>query len=41
LAALREKKVVVTFFVMGIKVEMHPDIVAAALNDGHEIGNHV
>ena len=41
LAALKQKNVVVTFFVMGIKVEMHPEIVAAALQDGHEIGNHV
>ena len=29
-----------TFFVMGIKVDMHPDIVKRALEEGHEIANH-
>jgi len=41
LNALRKKKVVVTFFVMGIKAEMHPSILYSAAIDGHEIGNHV
>lgn len=31
----------VTFFVMGIKVVIHPDIVKRAVQEGHEIGNHV
>jgi len=29
-----------TFFVVGSRVEKHPEIVARALDDGHEIGNH-
>lgn len=30
----------VTFFVMGIKVEMHPEIVKRIVNEGHEVANH-
>ncbi|MCI1772830.1 polysaccharide deacetylase family protein [Paenibacillus lautus] len=29
-----------TFFVVGSRVEKHPDIVARELQEGHEIGNH-
>ncbi|EFU41598.1 polysaccharide deacetylase family sporulation protein PdaB [Paenibacillus vortex V453] len=29
-----------TFFVVGNRVEKHPDIVARELHEGHEIGNH-
>jgi len=38
---LKEKHANVTFFVMGIKVVMHPTIVARANAEGHEIANHV
>jgi peptidoglycan/xylan/chitin deacetylase (PgdA/CDA1 family) len=31
----------VTFFVMGIKVRIHPDIILRAYREGHEIANHV
>lgn len=31
----------VTFFVMGVKVVMHPDIVRRAIMEGHEVANHV
>jgi peptidoglycan/xylan/chitin deacetylase (PgdA/CDA1 family) len=31
----------VTFFVMGVKVVLHPDIVRRALKEGHEVANHV
>jgi peptidoglycan/xylan/chitin deacetylase (PgdA/CDA1 family) len=40
LDVLKELKVKVTFFVMGIKVAIHPDIVRRAHTEGHEIGNH-
>ena len=38
---LKEKKAKATFYVMGVKVGIHPEIVARANNEGHEIGNHV
>ena len=38
---LKEKNVKVTFFVMGVKVAMHPDIIQRAHAEGHEIANHV
>jgi len=31
----------VTFFVMGVKVAMHPQILKRAVEEGHEIANHV
>ncbi len=31
----------VTFFVMGIKAELHPDILKRAVSEGHEVANHV
>ncbi len=40
LAVLREKQVKATFFVLGANVEAHPDIVAQAVADGHEIASH-
>ena len=41
LDVLKEKNVKVTFFVMGIKAEMHPDVLKRAHEEGHEIANHV
>lgn len=38
---LKVKNVSATFFVMGIKVNMHPDIIKRQYEEGHEIGNHV
>ena len=38
---LKEKKAKATFYVMGVKVAIHPEIIARAVNEGHEIGNHV
>ena len=38
---LKEKKAKATFYVMGVKVAIHPEIVARAALEGHEIGNHV
>jgi peptidoglycan-N-acetylglucosamine deacetylase len=40
LDALKEKGVKVTFFVMGIKVDLHPDVVAREAAEGHEVANH-
>jgi peptidoglycan/xylan/chitin deacetylase (PgdA/CDA1 family) len=37
---LKQKGVKATFFVMGIKVEMHPKIVLRCVQEGHEIANH-
>jgi peptidoglycan/xylan/chitin deacetylase (PgdA/CDA1 family) len=41
LEILKEKNCKATFYVMGVKVGIHPDIVARAVKEGHEIGNHV
>ncbi len=41
LDTLKEKNAKATFYVMGVKVDIHPDIVARAFREGHEIGNHV
>jgi peptidoglycan/xylan/chitin deacetylase (PgdA/CDA1 family) len=38
---LKEKNAKATFYVMGVKVAIHPEIVARAAKEGHEIGNHV
>jgi peptidoglycan/xylan/chitin deacetylase (PgdA/CDA1 family) len=38
---LKEKNAKATFYVMGVKVGIHPDIVTRAAQEGHEIGNHV
>lgn len=40
LKVLREKQVKVTFFVLGANAEAHPDIIAQAVADGHEIASH-
>ena len=37
---LKEKGVKVTFFVLGQCVETSPDVLARAVAEGHEIGNH-
>ena len=37
---LKAKNVSVTFFVMGVKAIMHPEILKRAHNEGHEIANH-
>lgn len=38
---LKEQEAKATFFVMGVKVVLHPQIVLRAHNEGHEIANHV
>jgi peptidoglycan/xylan/chitin deacetylase (PgdA/CDA1 family) len=40
LAVLREKKVKVTFFVLGEHAVAHPEIVAQEVADGHEVASH-
>jgi peptidoglycan/xylan/chitin deacetylase (PgdA/CDA1 family) len=40
LAVLKEKQVRATFFVLGANAEAHPDIVAQAVAEGHEIASH-
>ncbi len=40
LAILAERNVQVTFFPVGSNVERNPDIAAAAVAAGHEVGNH-
>jgi len=37
---LRERDVKATFFVLGLNADRHPDVVARAAREGHEIGNH-
>ncbi|GAB6929661.1 polysaccharide deacetylase family sporulation protein PdaB [Paenibacillus sp. JCM 10914] len=37
---LKQYEAKATFFVVGNRVEKHPDIVARELSEGHEIGNH-
>lgn len=37
---LRELDVKATFFVVGQRVEMHPDVVRRMLAEGHEVANH-
>jgi peptidoglycan/xylan/chitin deacetylase (PgdA/CDA1 family) len=37
---LAQKKIKVTFFVLGENVERHPEILKRAVAEGHEIGNH-
>ncbi len=41
LDVLKAKKAKVTFFVMGIKADLHPDILKRAVDEGHEVANHV
>lgn len=40
LAMLRRQDVKATFFVPGYTAELHPDIVKAFIDEGHEIGHH-
>jgi peptidoglycan/xylan/chitin deacetylase (PgdA/CDA1 family) len=40
LAALRERRVHATFFLVGRAVQAHPDLVRRLAADGHEIENH-
>lgn len=40
LAVLREKQAKVTLFILGENAEKHPEILAQAVADGHEIGSH-
>ncbi len=40
LAVLREKRAKVTLFILGQNAEQHPEIIAQAVADGHEIGSH-
>ncbi len=37
---LREHKVPATFFVCGMNVEKHPDLLRRIVAEGHEVGNH-
>jgi peptidoglycan/xylan/chitin deacetylase (PgdA/CDA1 family) len=38
---LKEQGAKATFFVMGVKAIIHPEIILRAHNEGHEIANHV
>ncbi len=40
LRILREKGICATFFCMGNKSQLYPDILVRILREGHEIGNH-
>lgn len=40
LKVAREKQVKLTFFVLGANAEKHPELVAQAAKDGHEIASH-
>jgi peptidoglycan/xylan/chitin deacetylase (PgdA/CDA1 family) len=40
LRILREKNVKATFFCMGNKCQLYPDLLIDVLRDGHDIGNH-
>ncbi len=40
LGILREKDVKATFFCMGNKCQLYPDLLISILRDGHDIGNH-
>ena len=40
LDTLAEYKVQASFFVLGEKVERHPDIIRRMVDEGHDIGNH-
>ncbi|MGB4535628.1 MAG: polysaccharide deacetylase family protein, partial [Tenuifilaceae bacterium] len=37
---LKEHSARATFFCLGKKVEMHPDIYQRILDEGHAVGNH-
>jgi len=40
LAVLREKKVKLTLFILGENAVLHPELLAQAVADGHEIASH-
>ena len=40
LKILREKGVCATFFCMGNKCQLYPDLLVKILRDGHDVGNH-
>ena len=40
LDALRDAGVVATFFVVGSKVERHPEVIRRIVEEGHVVGNH-
>lgn len=40
LAVLKSKGVKVTFFILGANARLHPEILAQAVVEGHEIGTH-
>lgn len=40
LAVLKEKKIKLTLFILGENAERHPEILAQAVADGHEIATH-
>jgi peptidoglycan/xylan/chitin deacetylase (PgdA/CDA1 family) len=41
LDVLKQKNVKVTFFVMGVKAVIHPNILEREKSEGHEVANHV
>lgn len=41
LALLKELRIPATFFCIGERVSAHPGMVARAVSDGHELGNHM
>lgn len=44
LVDLKKKKKIeahITFFVMGVKAVMHPEIIKRAVDEGHEVANHL
>lgn len=40
MALLKKYHAKATFFVLGRKVEQHPQVIEAMVRDGHEVGNH-
>lgn len=40
LEALKAKGVHATFFVVGMRVKQHPELVKRMIDEGHEVGNH-
>lgn len=40
LEVLKQRGVKATFFMVGKRIQQHPDLVREALREGHEIGNH-
>jgi len=41
LDVLKAKNAKATFYVMGVKAGLHPDILARAVSEGHDVANHV